>query len=297
MAASDTATQTQTRTQAGRATAAGVAQGVADHYGRGSLLDRITAGLDRLGLPREGVTLAALAAVDELHTGGLPATLTLLDQLDIPAGARVLDVGCGIGGPARHIAARTGADVTGIDLTPDFIATGRALTAWCGLADRVTLVEGNALAMPFPDASFDVATQLHVGMNIPDKAGLAAELARVLKPGGVLAVYDMMRVGEGEVSFPMPWASHDGISAVATPAEYRDALTAAGFAVTRETSRRDGALDWFADVAAKTAAAGGPPPLGVHLVMGPEAPVMVANLIAAMRAGVFAPVEILARRN
>lgn len=289
-ATAETATDTET------GSGARVAEGVADHYGRGSLLDRIGEGLDRLGLPRQGLPLAALATVDELHTGGLPATLTLLDQLDIPAGARVLDVGCGIGGPARHIAARTGADVTGIDLTPDFIATGRALTAWCGLSDRVTLVEGNALAMPFPDGSFDVATQLHVGMNIPDKVGLAAELARVLRPGGILAVYDMMQVAPGELNFPLPWASHPGISAVATPAEYRAALTGAGFAITGETSRREGALDWFAEVAAKTAAAGGPPPLGVHLVMGPEAPVMVANLIAAMRAGIFAPVEILARK-
>lgn len=269
---------------------------VADHYGRGDLLDRIAAGIDRLGLPRSGLPLAALAVVDELHTGGLPATLHLFRQLAVPPGAAVLDVGCGIGGPARHMAALTGATVTGIDLTPDFIAAGRALTEWCGLAERVRLVEADALAMPFADASFDFATMLHVGMNIADKAGLAAEVARVLKPGGTFALYDLMRVGAGALAFPLPWAARPEISAVATPADYRAALEAAGFAVGVETDRSAGALEWFAEVAAK-AAAGGPSPLGVHLVMGPEAPRMVANLIDAIRAGTLAPVEMIARRS
>ncbi|MCA8879993.1 MAG: methyltransferase domain-containing protein [Rhodobacteraceae bacterium] len=270
---------------------------VATHYGSGTLLDRIAAGVERLGLPRHGLDPSALSGVGEFHIGGAAATERLFDQLDVPSGARVLDVGCGIGGTARHVAARTGARVTGIDLTGEFVATGKVLTDWCGMADRVTLIEGSALSMPFGTGDFDLAYMLHVGMNIADKTRLMAEVARVLKPGAVFAIYDVMRVAPGEIAYPVPWAAQPGISALASPHAYLDALTAAGFALVAQTDRTEFALDFFATLAARAAAADGPPPLGLHLVMGPSAPDMVANMARNIRAGLIAPVEMIVRRR
>ncbi len=271
---------------------------VASHYGWGNLLDRISAGMAARGLPQIGLAPEALAPVDELHTGGLPATIRLFDQLDVPEGARILDIGCGLGGPARAMAARTaarGTHVTGIDLTPDFVDTGNVLSQWCGLSDRVTLLAGDALALPFDAASFDLAYMLHVGMNIADKPALFAGIARVLKPGATFAVYDLMQIRPGAIAFPVPWASRPEFSVLADPAAYRAALAAAGFRLLAEADQTAGAIAFFDEIAAKTAAADGPPPLGVHLIMGERAPEYSRNVVQNIRDGLLAPVEMIAR--
>jgi SAM-dependent methyltransferase len=208
----------------------------------------------------------------------------------------VLDIGCGIGGPARFFASRHGCRVLGIDLTPDFVAAGTSLTRRVGLADRVELRVGSALDLPVEEGAFDVATLLHVGMNVPGKYVLCAAAYRALRPGGLFAVYDVMRVGEGELSFPVPWAATAATSFVEPPETYRRALAAAGFAITAERDRRDMALDHIRRRRAR-AAEGGPPPLGPHLLMGPDASAKVANLAANIERGIVAPIEIIARRT
>ena len=137
---------------------------------------------------------------------------------------------------------------------------------------------------------------LHVGMNIEDKATLATEVARVLRPGGAYGIYDVMRTGPGVLTFPLPWAVTADLSAVAEPAQYKTALERAGFAITAERNRRDFALSFFAALRAKTAAAGGPPPLGLHLLMGKTTPEKVQNMIENISAGRIAPVELIARK-
>ena len=120
--------------------------------------------------------------------------------------------------------------------------------------------------MPFADSRFDGAYMLHVGMNIVGKEKLGLEVARVLRPGSPFGIYDVMRTGPGELVYPVPWATSPDLSAVADPERYKEALRAAGFAVTAERNRRDFALAFFAELRAKTAAASGPPPLGLHLL-------------------------------
>ncbi len=267
---------------------------VAAHYALTGLTAAIRGGLARLG---DGApTVDILGAVDEFHMGGRAATKALAEALGLQPGARVLDVGCGIGGTARWLAAHSGARVEGVDLTPEFVAVGRALTEEVGLAGQVNLQQGNALALPFEADSFDAAVLLHVGMNIADKAALFAGIAGVLRPGGRFAVYDVMRVGGGDFGFPQPWAGGPDVSFVETPAAYRAALAAAGLAPESEVDRRALALEMFAAMRARMAA-GGPPPLGLHLVMGPDGPVKIANVVAALEAGVIAPVQIVARKG
>jgi len=268
---------------------------IAKHYSSGSLLEKIRAGLAVMNAT--GVIDAdVLAPVDEFHIGGRQATVPFLDQLDLGPGARVLDLGCGLGGPARFAAQRYGAQVTGVDLTPEFVETGNALCQMTGLQDQVDLHVGSILDLPFADATFDAAYMIHVGMNIADKHTLCAQAARVLKPGAVIGIYDVMQITDEQIAFPVPWASTPDQSALATPADYRAALETAGFTVLRETDRTGYARDFFAGIAAAQKPANGPPPLGLHLVMGPETGTKIANMVANISTGRIAPVELIARR-
>lgn len=270
---------------------------VAAHYAHGGLIEAITAGLAAIGKTPETVAVDDLAPVDEFHIGGRQATEDFIARLGLAPEHRVLEIGCGLGGTARFVAHRHGCRVAGIDLTPEFIDAARILSDWVGLAERAFFHLGDALAMPFEAASFDAAVMQHVGMNVRDKDRLFAEAARVLKPGGPFGVYDVMATGEAPLAFPVPWAAGPETSALAAPADYRAALEAAGFEIAAERDRRDFALAFFEALRARMDQAGGPPPLGVHLVMGEDAPAKVANMVANIRAGGIAPVEIIARRS
>ncbi len=267
-------------------------QSVEEHYSQGGLLDRIRTGLAALGAT-EPLEIDLLAPVDEFHIGGRLATEPLIAALDLGPASKVIDLGCGLGGPARFTAHATGAQVTGIDLTPEFVDTGTALTAMAGLKEKVTLTQGSILDLPFNAASFDAAYMIHVGMNIADKARLISETRRVLRPGGRFAIYDVMLISDEPLEYPLPWASAPDQNAISAPGAYRAELTAAGFQPISETDRTDFAKDFFARVAASQAAAGGPPPLGLHLVMGANTAAKVGNMVANIRAGRIAPVEMI----
>ncbi|TJX39123.1 MAG: methyltransferase domain-containing protein, partial [Mesorhizobium sp.] len=211
-----------------------VEPGIARHYEISGLEERILAALADTGVDVAHLRAGDLEAVDEFHIGGVAATRDLISQLGLKPGARLLDIGSGIGGPARFVANNAGVDVTGIDLTQSYVDIATSLSRRTGMADKTRFVQGSALDMPFADAGFDVAMILHVGMNLPDKAKLMSEAARVLKPGGVFAVYDVMRLKDGALTFPLPWASNETLSFVATPGDYRSAAAAAGFSVTAE---------------------------------------------------------------
>ena len=273
---------------------AAVRSNVADHYARGDLVTAIRDGLARLGKSESTVTAEDLAPVDEFHIGGRAATEELVRQLALTASDRVLDIGCGLGGPARQIAAHYGCHVSGIDLTYDYVEAGNVLSGWLQLDGRVSLQHGDALALPFADGSFTAAYMLHVGMNIADKGALFAEAARVLRAGARFAIFDVMRTGDGALSYPLPWASTAETDAIVSPRNYRDALAAAGFEIVSERERRDVALAYFARQRAQVAAA--PAALGVHTLMGARRPEMVRNMSESIAAGRIAPVEMIARK-
>ncbi len=268
---------------------------VSDHYTHGALVDAIERGITALGKTTATITIDDLAPVDEFHIGGRRASIAFLDQLGLGEAVTTLDVGCGIGGASRFTATHYGAAVTGVDLTAEYVATGQVICGWLGLSEQVQLREASATALPFADASFDRAFMMHVGMNIPDKAAVCREVARVLKPGGCFGIYDVMRIGPGELTFPVPWATTAATSAVASPEEYRTALTGAGLTLESERNRHEFALEFFEELKAK-AAAGGPPPLGLHILMGATAPLKVQNMLDNISAGRIAPVEMIGRK-
>lgn len=269
---------------------------VANHYTRGDLLSAIRAGVERLGKTPETVTIEDLAPVDEFHIGGRMATRSFLDQIAIRTEDHVLDVGCGIGGASRFAAQTYGCQVIGMDLTDEYVETGNTLCSWLGLEHRVKLSQGNVLAMNLPDATIDKAFMLHVGMNIPDKASLAMEVWRVLRPGGVFGIYDIMEVGVDQLAFPVPWATVAEASSLASPAAYKRALMAAGFEIVSERNCREFALEFFERLKANSAVAEGPPPLGLHILMGKDAPTKIQNMIENVSQNRVAPIELIARK-
>lgn len=265
------------------------------HYTTGVLLERICQGLKEADANADRPTVEDLKQVDEFHIGGAEATRELIAQLGLTKRSRVLDIGCGIGGPARTIAAATGAHVTGIDLTEEFVVVANELNRRTGMDPRIACRVGSALDLPFGADSFDAATLIHVGMNIADKARLFAEAARVLKPGGAFAVFDVMRIGPGEIAYPAPWSDTRAGDFSAPPETYREAARAAGFTIEAERGRHAMALGFFRARAAEAAERGGPPPLGVHLVMRGDARQKMMNMLANVEAGRIAPVEMICR--
>ena len=205
------------------------------------------------------------AGVHELHVRGTEATLELAALADVQPGERVLDVGSGLGGPARFLAERFGADVVGIDLTPEFVEVAEELARDAGLDDRVRFVAGDATALPFDPDSFDVAWTQHAAMNIADKPRLYAELRRVLRPGGRLALYDVL-AGDGVPEYPLPWATRSDLSALVGEDALDALLVAAGFQVTARRDVTEEGRRW-----AET--------------LGPEGGLPFANLAAALGDG------------
>ena len=259
-----------------------VVQGVRDHYGTTSLVRRIDEVLHRAGLADGIIGWADLAPLDQFHVRGLAATGELAEALGIDA-AHVLDVGCGLGGPARFLAATYGCHVTGIDLSQPVIGAARMLTERCGLADRVTFLQGDALDLPFTDAFFDHAWTQHVAMNIADRVGFYRSIHRVLKPGGRLAIYDVA-LGDGRPPiYPVPWAREPGTSFLLTPEAMRDALARAGFKEVSWDDKTDAGRAWADEMRAKRQSS--PAPLGIHVVMGPEFAEMVRNLAHNLQEG------------
>jgi len=268
---------------------------IVEHYEAGALLTAIEAGVEALGKSTSNVTIDDLGPVDEFHVGGRAATSALCERLQIESDAKVLDVGCGIGGTARLLASTIGCQVTGVDLVPGYIDVARTLTDWTGLSDQISYQVGSALDLPLEDSSFDAATLLHVGMNIEAKQQLFTEIRRVLRPDGVLGVYDVMRTGEGDLAFPVPWATEASTSFVSDIATYEAALAAAGFEILEVRNRREFALDFFATLKQRTAERGGPAPLGLHVIIGSATPNKIANMVGAVAKGTVAPVEIICR--
>jgi len=201
---------------------------VREHYGAAGLTDRVKAALATIAPEGQALTVAQLAPFDQFHTRGILATAELAHAAGLDPSTRVLDVGCGIGGPARYLAATFGCKVTGIDLSPAFIDAATYLTARCGLSDRVTFHVGDALHLPFEDATFDPVFLQHVAMNLEDRDALYAEVRRILAPEGRFITYDLV-LRDGDVLYPVPWTRDASASFLLSESDTRTALGQAGY--------------------------------------------------------------------
>jgi ubiquinone/menaquinone biosynthesis C-methylase UbiE len=269
---------------------------VAGHYTRGKLEEAILAAAQAAGKDTAHLTAGDLAAVDEFHVGGLEATKMLARGMGLRPEMELLDVGCGIGGPARYFAEEQGCRVTGIDLTPEFVKAAEGLTRLVKLEGRANFRQASGLGMPFAAEAFDGAYMIHVGMNLADKAGVFREVGRVLKHGGRFTIFDLMRAREGTLRFPLPWAASEETSFVEDAARYREALETAGFEVEPERSHRTFAIEFTQRMAARIRESG-PPALGLHVLMGEKTPIMLKNVLEGMVEGLFDVVEMAGKKK
>jgi SAM-dependent methyltransferase len=270
---------------------------VSRHYSRGNLLGRLRAALADDGVDPLHPTIDLLAPYDQFHGRGLEATVEIADHLEIAATDHILDIGSGIGGPARYFARRFGCRVTGIDLTAEFCDVARELTRLLGLEPTVDFKLGNALAMPFATDTFDGVYSMNVSMNIADKGALYAEIHRVLKPGGWLMLSEIARGTGGDLDFPTPWADSAQTSFLSTPDETRHGLAAVGFDVVRLHSTAEQALAFAARSRALVERGEKPPHRAVRLIHGDMATQAMANVARGLAGARIVPIELLARRR
>ena len=250
---------------------------VEGHYSIGGLMERVRQAAETLGLDWDMLTAADLAPIDQFHIRGREATLEMIALSDFSSGMHVLDVGCGIGGPARTLAAEGGCEVHGIDLTGEFIEVAREITARTGQSDSVKFDSCSALQQPFRDAQFDGAWMQHVSMNVPEKGALLNEVARVVKPGGTFAFHEIL-AGKADVPyFPVPWATTVEGSSLVTESGFRLHLAEAGFSVTDWQDVTADSADWFEAMFAK-AAAGQASKLNLSVLLGERFPEMARNV-------------------
>jgi sarcosine/dimethylglycine N-methyltransferase len=247
--------------------------GVRDHYRATGLTQRLKTALAALGPDDLQLAPQQLGTLDQFHTRGLAATAELARLAGITAGMSVLDVGSGIGGPARFLAATHGCRVTGVDLSEPFVEAARYLTRRTGQSGQVSFQTGSALELSFEDGSFDAVLLQHVAMNIADRPRLYGEIRRVLKQGGRFATYDVVLNG-GEPHYPVPWARTPETSFLLTAAATGEAIEAAGFQRLAWQDDTEAAKAWITQLRAS-----GPPPApNLGVVMGPDFAQLAANL-------------------
>jgi SAM-dependent methyltransferase len=246
---------------------------VRDHYHAANLTGRLKTALAALGPEDQLLTFQQLAALDQFHTRGLAATAELAKLAEIGAGMSVLDIGAGIGGPARFVAATCGCEVIGLDLSESFVEAARYLTERTGQSEQVSFATGSALELPFDNGRFDAVLLQHVAMNIAERARLYREIRRVLKPGGRFAAFDVV-LNSGQPHYPVPWARTPAASFLLAAGATREAIELAGFRTLTWQDDTEAAKVWFAQLRAS----GPPPPPNLGLVMGPDIAELAANL-------------------
>lgn len=251
---------------------------VAHYAGGGGLVDLVRRTFEDAGVTVDGIPTTALAPLDEFHVRGRAATLEVAAALDVTAASRVLDLGSGLGGPARTLAETVGCRVTGVDLTPEYVDLARALSQWTGLADRTSFVVGDATDLGFEDDAFDAVMTVHAAMNIPDKRRLYDEARRVLRPGGRFVAYDVVAGDGGDPVLPVPFARDPATSHLVTTARMRDLLVAAGFEVLAEADSSAEGLAWFAAMRERLERSG-PPPITFQAFLGDDFPAMARNQV------------------
>jgi SAM-dependent methyltransferase len=268
---------------------------VAGHYGNAGIAERILAAVKAANGGDAPVTVEALSVLDHFHGRGIVATKELVELLKPRPGEHILDIGSGIGGPARWFAAHCGVHVTGVDLTPEFCAAAEALNRATGLADQVTIKNGSALALPVPSNAFDRAYSQNVIMNIADKRGFYREAFRALRPGALLALSNLCLGNGGAVVYPVPWAETAATSFLVPAEEMESEIRGAGFEIVS-----------FRDTSAEILPAQrrnrerlereGLGTLGTHLIMGERLLQMQVNSSRNLEDGKVATIEALVRK-
>jgi ubiquinone/menaquinone biosynthesis C-methylase UbiE len=260
-----------------------VSEKVSVHYsGGGGLAQKIAAGLQSAGKSLDGIRTIDLAAIDEFHFRGRMATLEMAEKMKLSKDSEVLDIGSGLGGAARALAEEYGCQVTGIDLTQEFCEAAGVMSDWVGLSNRTEFLQGDATNLPFSNEHFDAAITIHVAMNIAAKDKIYEQVHRVIKPGGIFAIYDILQGEGGEAYYPAPWARYSSISHLASTEEMEEYLTNAGFKIIEVQDSTGESLKWLE---ARTVSVNdqNSSPFTTKILFGDIFPEMTRNQIIGLR--------------
>lgn len=271
------------------------AHSVAEHWGTGDVYSKIMSSMRDAGIDPSTVTIEQLAPVDHFHARGFPATKDLADALPIRKGDRLVDIGCGIGGPARYLAQRFGCHVAGIDITAPFVEAANRLTELVGLGERVTARVGDGQHLPYDDNCFDGGYAQHVTMNVADRARFFAEAFRVLKPGAFFAITEHGLGPVGQPHHPVPWSDDGAEAYLMEPSETADRLSQAGFGDIVVTDTGQPYLDAYKGAIALAERAERPI-FGVHILLGEMAAEKIHNAARNIEERRTRPVQVMCKK-
>jgi SAM-dependent methyltransferase len=268
---------------------------IADHWSSGDPYGLIVSALNKMSKPLDSLTVEDLAPVDHFHARGIAATVELADRLPIMAGQHILDIGCGLGGPARYIARRFQCTVSGLDITEPFVAAANKLTALLHMERQVTIEHGDGQHLPYTDSYFDGAYTQHVTMNVADRPGFFSEAYRVLKPGAFFALTEHGLGPKGNPHYPLPWSADGSGSYLVSPSETRSLLEKTGFeAIVVEDSGAKYVAAY--EMVIEKAENGALPLLGIHLLTGETALQKTRNAARNIEEGRTHPIQLVCRK-
>ena len=258
-------------------------QNIEDHYLKEGLYEDIVHRLKEQNIDLNNVKRSDIAGVDEFHVRGATVSRELASSINIK-GLKVLDVGCGLGGPCRMLADEYNCQTTGIDLSNEYIRTANKLSELVNLNNKTTFIQGNATELPFEDNHFDVVWTQHVQMNVPNKKKFYSEINRVLKSGGYFLFYDILKKGNGKVNYPMPWASNSNLSFLFKSEEMNGFLEEFGLTKKQSTNQTQAGIDFF-DVLVTKLKELGSPKMGLNVLMGETTKPKLMNLLSHLKSG------------
>ena len=264
---------------------------ISDYWDKGDTPGRVRAALTKAGLSSEKLRIEDIAPLDHFHARGLPATVDLANRLPIMPDHHVLDIGCGVGGPARYMADRFGCRVSGIDITPGFIEAGDELSRLTGMNEQVDLRVGDGATLPYEHSVFDGAYSQHVTMNVADRAGFFAEAYRVIKPGGFFGLSEHGLGSAGDPYLPLPWADRPEICFFVTRSQTEQFLLEAGFVQIKIIDTGQKYIDAYREILASANTQDGPPALGPHVLGGNDMPKWAANSTRCIEENRTHPIE------
>lgn len=268
-------------------------EAINEQYGRAELNSRILNAFQDEGTNIDSLTLDDLSRFDQLHSGGRDATRLLAKLAGVEAGMEVLDIGCGVGGPARTLAADFGCSVVGIDVTAEYVKAAQMLTDRVGLSETVSFREGNALDLEFDDEAFDVVWTQNVLMNVENKRRVLQEAHRVLRGRGILALETLMAGEREESKFPVFWADSPSVSFVSTSESFQQVMDEVGFDELAWEDVTQRAIKGGRD---QQATAGDePPPVGLHILYT-DVPTKAENTLQGLENGTYVDIYAVYRR-
>lgn len=258
-------------------------QNIEDHYLKEGLFEDIVHRLKVQNIDLNNVKRSDIAGVDEFHVRGAAVSRELANGININ-GLKVLDVGCGLGGPCRMLADEYNCQTTGIDLSKEYIRTANKLSELVNLNNKTTFIQGNATELPFEDNHFDVVWTQHVQMNVPNKKKFYYEINRVLKSGGYFLFYDILKKGNGEINYPMPWASDSNLSFLFKSEKMNYFLEEFGLTKKQSTNQTQAGID-FLDALDNKLKESGPSKMGLNVLMGETTKPKLMNLLYHLKRG------------